>query len=145
VLGGDILAWSSNGNLNAGRGARTTLSLPPLSVTFDSNDYQTIDAAGLVSGAGIGVLKSTSFANTSNVYLLAPRGIIDFGEETRCSGRCIIVTPFPTVGPPPTAGGGTNLPSVQAPNFSAITSAANTAGSQKAGDSPTASGNRDQA
>jgi Filamentous haemagglutinin family outer membrane protein len=49
VLGGDIAMWSSNGDLDAGRGAKTTLSLPPLTVSFDEDDYQTIDAGGLVS------------------------------------------------------------------------------------------------
>ena len=28
--GGDILMWSSNGDLDAGRGAKTTLSFPPI-------------------------------------------------------------------------------------------------------------------
>lgn len=145
VLGGDILAWSSNGDLNAGRGARTTLSLPPLSVVFDTNNYQSIDASGLVSGAGIGTLKSTVFTSTSDVFLLAPNGVIDFGEQTRCSGFCTVITPNPTVGPPPQAGSGSNLPTIQSPNFGAITSATNTAGSQRAGDAPTAGGSRDQA
>src|SRR5262249_48638112 len=134
VLGGDIVAWSSNGDLNAGRGARTALSLPPLNVTFDSNNYQTIDAAGLVSGGGIGVLKSTAFTNTSNVYLFAPRGTIDAGDAgIRSSGTVTLFATAIVNAGSIMAAGGSNLPSVQAPNFAAITSATNTAGSQKAG------------
>ncbi len=122
VLGGDILAWSSNGNLDAGRGARTALSLPPLNVTFDSNDYQTIDASGLVSGSGIGVLQSTSFAQKSNVYLFAPRGIIDAGDAgIRSSGLAIVIAPVIANQGSITAAGGTNLPTIQAPNIAGIT------------------------
>lgn len=147
VLGGDILAWSSNGDLNAGRGARTALSLPPLNVTFDSNNYETIDAAGLVSGSGIATLQSTSFATTSTTYLFAPRGVIDAGDAgIRSSGGAFFLAPVILNQGSITTGGGSNLPTVQVPNVGGITSAANTAGSQsKAGDAPTASGNRDRA
>lgn len=147
VLGGDILAWSSNADLNAGRGARTTLSLPPLNVTFDSNDYETIDAAGLVSGSGIGVLKSTAFANTSNVFLFAPRGVIDAGDAgIQSSGTAFLIAPVIVNAGSITATGGSNLPTVQAPNVGAITSASSAAGGQsKPGEPATASGNRDQA
>lgn len=147
VLGGDILAWSSNADLNAGRGARTTLSLPPLNVTFDSNDYEAIDAAGLVTGSGIGVLKSTSFANTSNVYLFAPRGVIDAGDAgIQSSGTAFLIAPVIVNAGSITATGGSNLPTVQAPNVGAITSASSAAGGQsKPGEPATASGNRDQA
>ena len=147
VLGGDILAWSSNGNLDAGRGARTTLSLPPLNVTFDSNDFQSIDAAGLVSGSGIGVLKSTAFSDTSDVYLFAPRGVIDAGDAgVRSSGRAFFIAPVVVNAGSISAAGGTNLPTVQLPNVGGITAAANSAGGQsKVGETPTAAGNRDSA
>ncbi len=52
VQGGDILMWSSNGDLDAGRGAKTTVDFKPLSVNFDATDLQTINLNGLVSGAG---------------------------------------------------------------------------------------------
>ncbi|MEK5768587.1 filamentous haemagglutinin family protein, partial [Acinetobacter schindleri] len=58
--GGDILMWSSNGDLDAGRGSKTTLSLPPLQVLFDRNDYQSIDLGGFVTGAGIKTLRASS-------------------------------------------------------------------------------------
>lgn len=77
--GGDILMWSSNGDLDAGRGAKTTLSLPPIQVHFDQDDYASTDLGGLVTGAGIAVLQTSSAATTSNLYLLAPRGTVDAG------------------------------------------------------------------
>ena len=59
---------------------------------FDANDYQSIDLGGFVSGAGIGVLKSSAVARTSNLYLLAPRGTIDFGTAgVRSSGEVHVV------------------------------------------------------
>lgn len=146
VLGGDIVAWSSNGDLNAGRGARTALSLPPLKVTADTNDYQTVDASGLVSGSGIGTLQSTSFTNTAAIYLFAPRGIIDAGDAgIRASGSAFFIAPVIANLGSITVSGNSNLPAIQVPNFGAITSATNTAGSQRAGDAPTAGGSRDQA
>ena len=37
---------AADGDLDAGRGAKTTLSQPPLQVMFDANDYQSIDLGG---------------------------------------------------------------------------------------------------
>lgn len=146
VLGGDILAWSSNGDLDAGRGARNVQSLPPLNVAFDSNNYQSVDASGLVTGSGIAVLQSTSFANTSNAILLAPRGVIDAGDAgIRSSGTVFLLAPVVLNQGSITANQGSNLPTVQAPNVGAITSASSSTGAQSKVEPDTKSGNRDRA
>jgi hypothetical protein len=80
IFGGDILMWSSNGDINAGQGARTTLSFPPLTVQFNRDDLETVNLGGEVSGAGIAVLRTLSFAVASDAYLIAPRGTIDAGD-----------------------------------------------------------------
>jgi hypothetical protein len=138
--GGDISMWSSNADLDAGRGAKTTASQPPLQVAFDADDYQTINPAGLVTGAGIGVLQTTSNSTSSSLYLLAPRGIIDFGSAgVRASGNLVVIAPV--VNNPGNAGVGgttTGVSTVVAPNIGALTSASNTAGaSSKSADPPT--------
>lgn len=141
--GGDVLMWSSNGDLDAGRGSKTTLSLPPLQVLFDSNDYQFIDLGGFVSGAGIGTVKASSFARSSSLYLLAPRGIVDFGVAGgRTTGNLVVVAPVvANAGNIQVAGTTTGVPTVSVPNVGALTAGSNTAGAAaKSADTPTAGG-----
>jgi filamentous hemagglutinin family protein len=146
--GGNILMWSSNGNLDAGRGARTTLSLPPLRALFDGDDNQTIDLGGLVTGAGIGVLKTSSVALPSDIFLLAPHGTIDAGDAgLRASGNITVLAPVVlNAGNIQAAGTVTGAPVVAAPNVGALTAASSTAGAAaKTADLPTNSvgdGNR---
>ncbi len=91
VQGGDILMWSSNRDLDAGRGAKTTVDFKPLSVDFAPNDLQTINLNGLVSGAGIGTIKSTPDAPSASAFLIAPRGIVNAGDAgLRSSGNLSI-------------------------------------------------------
>lgn len=146
--GGDILMWSSNGDLDAGRGAQTTLSFPPLQVVFDSNDYQSVDLGGLVSGAGIAVIQSSKVAKKSNAYLLAPRGTVDAGEAgIRVSGNLTIAAvQVVNAGNIQVGGTATGIPTVTAPNIGALSAASNTAGAAaKSAEPPTASGNNDRA
>ncbi|MBR1089231.1 filamentous hemagglutinin family protein [Bradyrhizobium manausense] len=140
--GGDISMWSSNANLDAGRGAKTTASQPPLQVFFDADDYQIIDPAGLVTGAGIGVLQTTGNSTASNLYLLAPRGIINFGSAgVRASGNLVVVAPVISNADNAHVGGtAIGIPTVAAPNVGALTAASNTAGQQnKSTEPPTGS------
>jgi hypothetical protein len=91
VQGGDIMMWSSNRDLDAGRGAKTTIDFRPLSVDFAPNDLQTINLNGLVSGAGIGTIKSTPDAPAASAFLIAPRGIVNAGDAgLRSSGNLSI-------------------------------------------------------
>lgn len=146
--GGDILMWSSNGDLDAGRGAQTTLSFPPLAVVFNSDDYQSVDLGGLVSGAGIAVVQSSKLAAKSNAYLLAPRGTVDAGEAgIRVSGNLTIAAvQVVNAGNIQVGGTATGIPTVTAPNIGALSAASNTAGAAaKSAEPPTAGGNNDRA
>jgi hypothetical protein len=142
--GGDILMWSSNGNLDAGRGSKTTLSAPALQVLYDQDDYQSIDLGGFVTGAGIGTLKASSVAAASNLYLLAPRGTIDFGTAgVQSSGNAVFVAPVvANYGNSSVQGSTTGVPTVSVPNVGALTAGSNTAGAAaKTAETPTAGGN----
>jgi len=146
--GGDILMWSSNGDLDAGRGSKTTLSLPPLQVLFDGNDYQSVDLGGFVTGAGIGTVKASSFAKSSNLYLLAPRGIVDFGVAgSRSSGNLVVVAPVvANAGNITVQGTTTGVPVITVPNAAGLTTTGNSAAAAtKSSDAPTAGGNQDRA
>jgi filamentous hemagglutinin family protein len=146
--GGDILMWSSNGDLDAGRGSKTTVSLPPLDVVYNGDAYQSIDLSGLVTGAGIGVLKTSSDAATANLYLLAPHGTIDAGDAgIRVSGNAILEAPVVlNANNIQVSGTTTGVPVVAAPNVGALTAASSAAGAAtKTAELPTgAVGNADQ-
>jgi Filamentous haemagglutinin family outer membrane protein len=92
LLGGDITSFSSSGNIDAGRGRKTSAFFPPLQVNYAPNTTASIDSAGLITGAGIGTLQSIPGSALGNVYLLAPRGDIDAGDAgIRASGNLFVV------------------------------------------------------
>jgi filamentous hemagglutinin family protein len=134
-FGGNITMWSSNGNLDAGRGAKTTLSFPPLTVNFDPNDIESIDLGGLVSGAGIGTLQTQSFVSASDVILLAPRGTIDAGDAgIRSSGNLsVLAVRVLNADNIQVAGKTTGIPTVPVPDAGKLSSASNTAGAAQKG------------
>lgn len=78
--GGNMLIWSSNSDINAGKGAKTTSELPPVqySCTFDMYCY--VDSKAQVSGAGIAALQTVVGGKPGDVYLAAPRGTVDAGD-----------------------------------------------------------------
>lgn len=78
--GGDMVIWSSNGDINAGLGAKTTAEIPPPVYVCNVDAWCRIDARGQVSGAGIATLQTVEGAEAGNVYLIAPRGTVDAGD-----------------------------------------------------------------
>jgi hypothetical protein len=134
-FGGDITMWSSNGNLDAGRGAKTTLSLPPLTVNFNQDDIQSINLGGLVTGAGIGVLRTQAFAIASDAILLAPRGTIDAGDAgIRSSGNLsVLALHLLNADNIQVAGKTTGIPTIPVPDAGKLSSASNTAGAAQKG------------
>lgn len=76
--GGDILGWSNLGNVDAGRGARSSVTIPP-PVTIINAQGQletTFSPAVAVSGIQAG---TTRDGMQGNVDLFAPNGVIDAG------------------------------------------------------------------
>ncbi|PXV60283.1 filamentous hemagglutinin family N-terminal domain-containing protein [Dyella jiangningensis] len=89
--GGSLVMWSSNGDINAGQGAKTTAEIPPPTYLCTWDAWCRIDARGQVSGAGIATLQTIPGAPTGNVYLIAPRGTVDAGDAgIRVSGNLIV-------------------------------------------------------
>ena len=72
ALEGDLLMWSSNGDIDAGRGAKTALASPPPVTRIDPQTGQTVvEFPPNISGSGLlGV----------NGFLFAPRGAINAGD-----------------------------------------------------------------
>lgn len=127
--GGDIVIWSSNGDINAGKGVKTTSEIPPPQYVCDPTGYCTVDAKSQVTGAGIAVIQTKPDAPVGNANLIAPRGTVDAGAAgIRVSGNLNIAALFianafniqvqgVTVG----------VPTVAAPPIGALTTAGNTA------------------
>ena len=78
--GGSILDWSSHGNIDAGRGAKTALSIPPPITTFDADGNATTEFPPAVSGSGIQAAVSTPGLAPGDVFLFAPEGVVDAGD-----------------------------------------------------------------
>jgi filamentous hemagglutinin family protein len=78
--GSDIVIWSSNGNIDAGRGAKSAIAAPPPVISFDAQGNLQIEFPPIVSGSGIRTAVSTPGRKAGDVYLAAPRGVVDAGE-----------------------------------------------------------------
>ncbi len=130
VQGGDMVLWSSNGDLDAGRGAKTSVDFKPLSVLFDNEDLQTIDLNGLVSGAGIGTIQSTPDAPAASASLIAPRGTVNAGDAgLRSSGDLnIIALRVLNAANISSLGAVSGVPQANSVNLGALESASGTAG-----------------
>jgi len=90
--GGDIVAWSSNGDLNAGQGPKTSVNFTPIVIRHDWDLHGEVDPSGSVSGAGIAAFEPEAGVEAPDVYLLAPRGLVDAGDAgIRVAGDISIV------------------------------------------------------
>ena len=89
--GGDIAMWSSNGNLNAGEGPKTSADFPPVVVLTDDNLYTQTDSVGGVTGAGIAAFEPAPGIPAPDVFLIAPRGTVDAGAAgVRVAGNLFV-------------------------------------------------------
>lgn len=94
--GGDIVMWSSDGDIDAGKGSKTSLAAPPPRVTYDptTGAYVT-DLQGEASGAGIATLQTLPDVPAGDVVLMAPKGTVDAGDAgIRSSGNVIIAAAY---------------------------------------------------
>ena len=88
TFGGDIFAWSEQGDINAGRGALTTLLYTPPRRVYDAWGNVTLAPLAPSSGAGIATLNPIPEVPPGDVDLIAPLGTIDAGEAgIRVSGN----------------------------------------------------------
>jgi filamentous hemagglutinin len=78
--GGDIILWASNGNIDAGRGAKSASGAPPPVIQSDPNGNLFVDPSNAVSGSGIGQLLTTPGLRPGLVNLIAPKGAVDAGD-----------------------------------------------------------------
>ena len=129
TAGGDIVMWSSNGDLNAGQGPRSASNFPPVSVRFDLDGYAQVDSAGSVAGAGIGAFKRHPTDPDSSIILIAPAGLVDAGDAgVRATGNVLVAAAHVANADSFSAGGSVS----GVPSAAATPAAANPAASSSA-------------
>ena len=74
--GGNILIWSTLGNIDAGNGAKSSLSIPPPSVSVSSTGVITFNYTGAVAGSGIRTIQTGPGQLAGSVNLIAPVGAV---------------------------------------------------------------------
>ena len=127
LRGGDILMWSTTGDIAAGSAPKTVVTAPPTRVVIDatSADVQT-DLGGLATGGGIGVLASVEGVMAGDVDLIAPQGVVDAGDAgIRSTGNLNIaataVLNASNIAVAGTSAGVPAAPAVSAPSIGALT------------------------
>ena len=78
--GGDIFLLSAVGNIDAGRGARSALAIPPPATTFDAQGNVIIEFPAAIAGSGIQAAVSSAGRPPGDVALVAPLGVVDAGD-----------------------------------------------------------------
>ena len=130
--GGNIIIWSSTGDIAAGAASRTVQSAPPTQVLVDSQsaNVQT-DLAGLATGGGIGVLETVVGAPPGDVDLIAPVGTVNAGDAgIRASGNVnVAAAQVLNAGNISAGGSKSGVGSAATPNIAAAVAGSNAAGS----------------
>lgn len=145
LKGGDIMIWSSTGDIAAGSSSKTVQSAPPTRVLIDPQSANVAtDLAGLATGGGIGVLASLAGVKPGNVDLIAPVGAVDAGDAgIRATGNlniaATIVLNAANIAVGGTTAGTPAAPSVAAPSLGGLASAASAGAATTAAASQTAS------
>jgi hypothetical protein len=88
--GGDILVWSTEGNIDAGRGAKTSISAPALNIVYDSNGQPNVTLRAAIAGSGIQALSGTPGVIAGNVYLFAPHGVVNANDAGIVAGNLTV-------------------------------------------------------
>jgi len=88
TFGGDVIAWSAGGDINAGRGSKTTVVYTPPKRIYDRWGNVSLSSDVPSTGAGIATLAPIPEVPAGDVDLIAPLGTIDAGEAgIRVSGN----------------------------------------------------------
>ena len=134
TFGGNILAWTATGDINAGRGAKTTILYTPPRRSTDQFGNVELSPVVPTSGAGIATLNPIPEIPAGDIDLIAPLGVIDAGEAgIRVSGNVnLAALQVLNAANIQVQGTATGIPTVQAPSISAALSSSNaTAASQQ--------------
>jgi hypothetical protein len=128
--GGDIAVWSTLGDIDAGRGAKSAISAPPPRVIIDAQGNVQVDFGAAVAGSGIRTILTGANTHPGDVDLIAPAGIVNAGDAGIGSAGNINVAAQQVVGIDNIQVGGssTGVPA-ETSNLGAALSGASAAGS----------------
>lgn len=131
TFGGSILGWSAQGDINAGRGSKTTVVYTPPKRLYDTWGNVTLSPSVPSTGAGIATLNPIPEVAPGDIDLIAPLGTIDAGEAgIRVSGNVnIAALTVVNAANIQTQGKSTGVPLAASVNTGAITSASSAASS----------------
>lgn len=88
TFGGSIMGWTSEGDINAGRGSNTTVVYTPPKRVYDNWGNVSLSPSVPSTGAGIATLNPIPEVPAGDIDLIAPLGTIDAGEAgIRVSGN----------------------------------------------------------
>lgn len=146
VGNGDITIWSSRANIDAGRGANTAISTPPLTAARREDGSIGFDLPPVTVGSGIGILPPPTGRFDGTIGLFAPNGeVLALDAQIRAPGRITLGAQAVRGADNVQAGGGVagaaiTVPaaSVSVPPSTAPTSAATAAGGAPAASEPRA-------
>ena len=88
--GGNILVWTTRGNIDAGRGAKTAISAPSLNIVYDTNGQPTVTLRAAIAGSGIQALAATPGILPGDVDLFAPHGVVNANDAGIVAGNLTI-------------------------------------------------------
>jgi filamentous hemagglutinin len=126
LQGGDIILWASNGDIDAGKGAKTAQGAPPPVVQTDQNGIVFVNPIGAISGSGIGQLLTRPDIVAGQVNLIAPKGTVNAGEAgIRAINLNIAALQVLNVGNIKVSGTATGVPTSDAGAFAGALSGAN--------------------
>lgn len=131
TYGGGILGWSTHGDINAGRGSKTTQVYTPPRRLYDDVGNVTRSPQAPTAGAGIATKAPIPEVPGGNVDLIAPLGTIDAGEAGIESSGSVNVAALQVVNAAniQAQGEAVGLPAMAVVNVSALTSASAAASS----------------
>ncbi len=131
TFGGSILGWSAQGDINAGRGSKTTVVYTPPKRLYDTWGNVTLSPSVPSTGAGIATLNPIAEVAPGDIDLIAPLGTIDAGEAgIRVSGNVnIAALTVVNAANIQTQGKSTGVPLAASVNTGAVTSASSAASS----------------
>jgi hypothetical protein len=93
--GGDETIWSTLGDIDAGRGAKTTRVPSAPEIQTDVNAVTKVLEKADISGSGIGTIVGFTGVEEGDVNLIAPRGTVNAGDAgVRVSGNLNIAALF---------------------------------------------------
>lgn len=88
TFGGSIMGWTAEGDINAGRGSKTTVVYTPPKRVYDNWGNVSLSPSVPSTGAGIATLNPIPEVPAGDIDLIAPLGTIDAGEAgIRVSGN----------------------------------------------------------